>query len=159
MRPAISCWDDEERTTSPGMNHVARALVCEDDAEMRALVVAVLEGDGWQVSEAASGTEMLEVLREQGDRAYPEDPFDVIVTDVRMPGPSGMEVVARLREGGCETPVIVMTAFPDEHVVAATEGLDAILLSKPFSFDALRSASRSYAELGPFRRRSRTWLR
>ncbi|MFO0572144.1 MAG: hypothetical protein U0263_41355, partial [Polyangiaceae bacterium] len=64
-----------------------------------------------------------------------------------------------LREDGCETPVIVMTAFADERVIAATDGLDAVLLSKPFSFDALRAASRGFAELGPFRRRSRSWLR
>lgn len=65
---------------------------------------------------------------------------DVIVTDVRMPGVSGLSLVAGLRSCGCTMPVIIMSAYGDrlrenaEHV-----GADAVF-TKPFEIDDLRTA-------------------
>ncbi len=72
---------------------VGRALVVDDEAAIRAAVRRSLERHGWQVDEAADGHEgwlRLDVGGRPG-------PYDVVVTDLRMPGLSGMDLVDRLR--------------------------------------------------------------
>ena len=114
--------------------------MAEDDGAMRDLVTETLYPAGYVVTEAASGKEMLRILREASVAEYPADAFDLIVTDVRMPGNTGLDVVARIRAAGCHTPVIVVTAFPDDEVRDRAEQLNAVLLEKPFALQTLRSA-------------------
>jgi CheY-like chemotaxis protein len=80
-----------------------RILLVDDQAEMRVLMRHWLAGPEWEVVEAASGEEALELR---------DDPFDVMVIDHLMrPGMSGLEVARALREAGDERPIIVCTAF------------------------------------------------
>ena len=71
--------------------------------------------------------------------ASPWDPFDLLITDVRMPGLSGLDALRKLRAYRYQGPVVVITAFPDIDVVAEAARLDAALLPKPFSLAALSS--------------------
>jgi signal transduction histidine kinase/ActR/RegA family two-component response regulator len=85
-----------------------RALFVDDNPDTRALVRAVLEAAGAEVSLAASAVDALSALE--------RDPFDVVVTDIGMPGVDGYEFVARLREreravGRMPVSAIALTAY------------------------------------------------
>jgi DNA-binding response OmpR family regulator len=67
---------------------------------------------------------------------------DLILTDVHMPGCSGLDVIEVLRDADWKTPVIVMTAFGDDETRARAEQLGAVMLEKPFRLDSLRAAVR-----------------
>jgi len=119
----------------------ARVLVAEDDPDLRSLATVALRAAGHDVVEAVSGAELRLVLCEASIAAWPHDPFDLVVTDVRLPGASGLEIVERLRRRGCGTPIVVVTAFPDPDVEQRCRSIDALLLSKPFPLRTLREAT------------------
>jgi DNA-binding response OmpR family regulator len=114
----------------------ARILVAEDDPDLLRLVSAVLAHDGYDVLEVADGAAMLEYLAAcQSHGSAPH----VIVSDVFMPGKSGLDVLASLRKLGISAPVVLMTAFPDHCSEASALELGAVtLLAKPFELDDLR---------------------
>jgi CheY-like chemotaxis protein len=104
-----------------------RLLIAEDDVEMRAWLSEVLGQVRCQVHEATTGWDLLDIVAEEG-------PFNLVVTDVRMPGPSGLQVVEMARTAGLETPFLVITAFPDERVRSEAAALvRVVLLEKPFA--------------------------
>lgn len=115
-----------------------RVLLAEDDLELRRLLCDVLRKKGYVVTEAASGDDLLECLWE---RSHGESPFDLIVSDVRMPGLTGLEVLEGLRDDFepsiGETPVIFITAFGDEAVHEEARQMRAIVFDKPFDVDEL----------------------
>jgi DNA-binding response OmpR family regulator len=120
----------------------ARILLAEDDAEFRSLLALVLAGDGYAVEQVADGTAFSVRVREQAD-------CDLIITDVRMPGASGLDVVSRLRRGGSQIPVIVLTALRDESTQQHALLLGATLFHKPFDLDDLRTAVLNTLTHGP----------
>ncbi len=115
-------------------------LVAEDDPEMRKLVVQALRRDGHEILEASDGEQMLQRLAELFDQDSTMRAVDVIVTDVRMPMCSGLEVVERLAEARWKIPCVLMTAFGDDEVRGRAQSLGATLLDKPLSLDELREA-------------------
>lgn len=143
--------DNEEETTLPGFTYEGRVLVAEDDVAMRELVVDVLRADRRQVVEVGSGEELLRVVREQSASEWPEDAFGVIVTDHRMPNGNGLDVVEQLRRAGCYTPILLITAFADEHLRSRAEELDTMVMSKPFPLKAFRTAVGVLFSLHPSR--------
>ncbi|MGO9837936.1 MAG: response regulator [Polyangiaceae bacterium] len=64
----------------------------------------------------------------------------MIVSDIRMPICSGLQILAAMRDARWRTPVILMTAFGDETTRRHAESLDAVLVDKPFEMDDLRAA-------------------
>ncbi len=124
------------------MTRGARILVAEDDAEMRRLVAWKLRRAGFDVVEARTGADVLSCL-EPVLLDSAACPFDVIVSDIRMPLVEGLEVLAGLRESGVTTPMILMTAFGDDSVHARARALGATaVFDKPFDCDALCRAVR-----------------
>jgi len=116
-------------------------LLAEDDVAFRRLIASVLAEDGYEVLEAEDGLGLLAnietTLGVRGERA---DSF-LVVADVRMPGLSGLDVLAILRCANWQTPVILITAFGDE--ATHTEGRDlgaTAVFDKPFDVERLRSA-------------------
>jgi CheY-like chemotaxis protein len=107
---------------------------------MRRMVADGLRRDGYFVEEIADGMELLERIGRAG-----EEPLDLVVSDVLMPGNTGIEALLALRNpfrvGVCETPVILITAFADDEVTDQAERLGAILFAKPFDVDDLRTAA------------------
>jgi two-component system response regulator MprA len=99
-------------------------LVVDDDDMVRRLVRTVLEADDYQVVEATSGTDALELL----ESAAPS----VVVLDVMMPGMDGLETCRRLDHGTVK--VVMLTARDDPSLETACReaGADAFL-TKPFS--------------------------
>jgi two-component system response regulator (stage 0 sporulation protein F) len=116
-----------------------RILVAEDDPDMRALVASALRRSGYDVVEARNGMEAI-------DHIAPtvwtrRDGFEAIVSDVRMPDLTGLDLWVALRSTRFETPVILMTAFGDEELRAECRSLGATaVLDKPFDLDELHAA-------------------
>jgi DNA-binding response OmpR family regulator len=133
-------WQDEESTLGlpafQGLPIGRRVLVAEDDPAMRDLLETVLSQRGYQVATVGNGSELTTLL----GHTRAEERFDLIVSDVRMPGISGLDVIDRLREAGDTTPVVIVTAFPQGDVVERARGLEVRLLSKPFDLETLRVA-------------------
>jgi CheY-like chemotaxis protein len=117
-----------------------RILVAEDDAEMRRLVVEMLRGEGYSVTEAADGGRLLVELSRTIVRGEGADELDLIVSDVRMPICTGLQILEQLRASQWETPVILMTAFGDSATRERARELDALLLDKPFFVNDMRVA-------------------
>lgn len=120
-----------------------RVLVAEDDREMRRLVVEALSEDGYDVAEVCDGVELLAQVGSSvlfGGFGSTRPPPDLIVTDVRMPGLTGLTVIEGLRRTGTGVPVVVITAFGDEetHRIAHENGAVAVF-DKPFELDDLRA--------------------
>lgn len=103
----------------------ARILVVDDDAELRALLQRFLSEHGFHVRAADGGRAM--------DNALQREPADAIVLDLMMPGEDGLAILRRLRAGGDQTPVIVLTARGDpvDRVLGLELGADDYL-GKPF---------------------------
>ena len=125
---------------------VLSVLLAEDHAEFREIIASALAADGARVDAVADGEAALSRLFE--DRARP----DVVVSDVRMPGKTGIDLLRAMREGGLSIPVVLITGFGSSVERGAVEAFGAaILLEKPFDFDDLRTALRnlpSIARLG-----------
>lgn len=118
-------------------------MLAEDDPEMRRVVADALRKAGHEVIEASDGATLnLQLARASTEARVPEIALDLVVTDVRMPGGNGLDIVETLREAECRTPVIVMTAFGDHETRRRAERLGATLLDKPFRVEALLSAVR-----------------
>jgi two-component system response regulator HydG len=120
-----------------------RALVAEDDGAMRSLVADALRAEGFEVDEVGDGAQMLLFVM-KGPAGEPR-PYDLLVSDVRMPFLDGITVVDRLRGCGIATPVILMSAFGDEWARARAIGLDVVLMAKPFKIADLRAEVRRLA--------------
>lgn len=103
--------------------------------EMRRLLVQALRRDGYDVSETGDGLSLLALVRE---RTALGQPVHLVITDVRMPGCSGLQVLERLRGAGDNVPVILMTAFGDEDSRDEAEHYGVVLFDKPFRIDDLR---------------------
>ena len=95
-----------------------------------------LAEDGYEIDEALSGLELLALL------ARPCGRYDVVVSDIRMPGLTGLEVIDDLRAHrefkDSRVAVILVTAFPDLQARAEAGRLQATLLEKPVDMDELR---------------------
>ncbi|HEY3448975.1 MAG TPA: response regulator [Myxococcales bacterium] len=115
--------------------HAPRVLLAEDDPEMRALMAWTLRADGYEVQEVGDGDELLRAL---GTVELGEGGPDVVVTDVQMPGVSGLEVLERVRRSRARLPVLLVTAFGDWETHARAEQLGAEVLDKPIELDDLR---------------------
>jgi DNA-binding response OmpR family regulator len=113
-------------------------LVAEDDHEMRALIAAALRRDGYEVLEVANGAQLMAAFSDRCIKAMRRTP-DLVISDVRMPGRTGLDVVAGLRDAHWSVPVVLITAFGDDATHVQAQKLDAILFDKPFDIDDLRT--------------------
>lgn len=118
-----------------------RVLLAEDDEDLRRYLAAVLRARGYEVIEASNGIELL-VRLQLGLLEYPFPGFfDAVVTDVRMPGVTGMSVLDGLAVLGLAARVVVISGFADRETtrLASRQGAAAVL-SKPFETAALLRA-------------------
>ena len=108
-----------------------RVLVVDDEPGIRAIVLAMLEIEGYAVAEAMNGAEALVAVE--------ADPPDVILLDMRMPVLDGWGFASELRRRGHRTPIVVMTAARDAAGWARDIAATAFV-AKPFSYDDLIGA-------------------
>jgi CheY-like chemotaxis protein len=107
-----------------------RVLLVEDDDDNRELMTEVLEAVGYGVAAARSGVD--------GLRALSEEPIDLVVTDVGMPGMGGLEVARAAKAIAPHVPVVVVTGYAEREDIAHARGreVDAVLV-KPVDPDTL----------------------
>ena len=106
-------------------------LLIDDDDSLRRVMEFSLVESGYRVQTAASG--------EDGLRLLEKDAFDAVITDITMPGMSGMEVLARIHEREERLPVVVITAYGTiESAVEAMKKGAFDYITKPFNRDELR---------------------
>jgi DNA-binding response OmpR family regulator len=110
-------------------------LLVEDDRAIRTVLQDALANDGHQVTAAADGDEATALLRGRT--------FDLLVLDVMLPGPSGLEILQALRRVDQDTPVLLLTARSSEgdKVLGLELGADDYV-TKPFSLRELRTRVR-----------------
>ena len=109
-----------------------RILVVEDDAEMRSLLKDFFEEEGFEIDSVSNGSEAF--------RRIAREPFDLIITDIRMPGLTGLDILPGIKKLQPEVSIIVITAFGSEEVrrKALERGATAYL-EKPILFNKLRT--------------------
>jgi len=118
-----------------------RVVVADDDADLRAELASALIDDGCVVTEARDGYELLAVLAAWATGGDKSGGLDAIVTDVMMPGFSGIDVLTALQRHLIRVPIVVVTAFGDARTCRAAESLGSVsVLKKPFTIDELRAA-------------------
>ncbi len=106
-------------------------MIIEDDEEMRSLLEDFLEEEGFETDSVGNGSEAFRILV--------REIFDVVITDIRMPGLTGLEIIPGVRKLQPETSIIVITAFGSEevHQKVIERGADSYL-EKPLQFHELR---------------------
>jgi len=124
----------------------ARVVVAEDDPEMRRLIAVALRKDGYDVTEVTDGMRLLVHVLARDDQ--PERAFDLIISDLRMPVSSGLQILRGLRHSGWRVPFILCTAFGDQLTRTEAEKLGALFFDKPFELDDLRRAVRGILSPG-----------
>jgi CheY-like chemotaxis protein len=108
-----------------------RVLVVEDAGHVRSMLCELLASWGWQADGAPNAADGLEYLERGG--------YDLLLTDYRMPGMNGIELVERVRARDAHLPVIMLTATTVD-LDAACRRLRVTLLRKPLEITRLRSA-------------------
>ena len=122
-------------------------LLVEDDDEMRSLLATALRRDGYLVVECANGDDALDWLGPGVLEGDLEQLPAAIISDIRLPYFTGLDILAGVSSGLERIPVILITAFPDEDTTALASQLGArCVLSKPFPIADLRRALRSALE-------------
>ena len=117
----------QERTALPELSLVA---IIDDDASVRATTDSLVRSLGYIVHTFASAEEFL--------RSNRLDDLSCVISDVQMPGMSGVDLQAHLLTQGYRVPFIFFTAFPDERIRAQALRAGAICyLTKPFDGDSL----------------------
>jgi len=104
---------------------MARILICDDEAGLRAVIKRYARFEGHEVTEAGDGTEAV--------RACKKDNFDIIIMDVMMPELDGFSAVKEIRKSA-DTPILMLSARGEEYdkVLGFEIGVDDYVV-KPFS--------------------------
>src|SRR5205085_5629870 len=111
---------------------VGRVLVVDDNARARQSIVDVLKAAGHEVVASASAIEALKIVE--------KNPFDVIVTDLQMPGMDGLAFIRTLSERKVESQIVMITAF-----ASVTSAVEAMrygafdYIEKPFDVEQLET--------------------
>jgi DNA-binding NtrC family response regulator len=109
-------------------------LVVDDDDSVRGFVRRVLEDCGDRVALALHAYQALDILSQVNGAVR------LVLTDVRMPGLSGVELLQRVRSRWPEVPCLCMTGYAEEHETLAALMPPCPLLRKPFSMLELETA-------------------
>ena len=113
---------------SSKQNFSARLLIVDDKEQMRDVLQKFLAAEGYQIETAANGKEALEKIAKQN--------FSLILSDIKMPGIDGDELLAEILKRDARAVVILMTAFGSiEAAVSAIKRGAADYISKPFQMD------------------------
>lgn len=113
-----------------------KILFAEDESDLREVVAAYLELQGYHVDAVENGQEALAKAT--------ADAYDIIVMDIMMPVMDGISAIRQIRQAGCTTPAIFLTAKAE--IADRVEGLDAgadDYLTKPFAMEELSARLRA----------------
>ncbi len=126
--PALDPRDGESEAA---LCRPVRLLIVDDEEMMRTFLREVLSEEGYEIELAASGDEAVERLE--------ADAFDIVLTDIVMPGMDGLGVVAAARKMPTDLDVIVMTGYASMETAVESMKLGAAdYITKPFNIDQIR---------------------
>jgi CheY-like chemotaxis protein len=112
---------------------MARILITEDEDSLRSFVARALRLDGHETHEAADGAEGLEKLA--------EGPYDLLLSDIRMPVMDGIELAHRASSDFPDLKILLMTGYAEQRERADDLALKIVdVVSKPFALPDIRSA-------------------
>ncbi len=118
-----------------------RILIVDDDAGQRSLLDSFLRGQGFDTVVVESGAKALATLRAQ--------PVSLMISDVRMPGMSGLETLRQARQEHAALPVLLVTAYADvKEAVGAMRDGALNYLTKPIDLDELLATVRQVTGVG-----------
>lgn len=120
----------------PAMHHGESALLVDDDDDVRAVAKAALETVGYNVIEARTGDEAAKLAR------VVQEPIDLLVADVVMPGLSGRKLAERLRCSRPGLPVVYISGYPQHEIERGTR-----VVAKPFMAEQLLTAVQKVTQL------------
>lgn len=121
-----------------------KILTVEDESAVTRLLALVLCGPKCKVACAADGVEALAKI------ATSVHPFDIVITDHKMPRMAGLELVRKLRAQKFAGKIVVLSAFLDAENTRCYQALGVdLLLTKPFDMDELRHAIEILADEAP----------
>ena len=131
MRPLLPEWTLTRQVREAAATPKARVVVVDDEPQIRELLKAALKREGYQVSTYDDGRKALKEIE--------AEPIDVLITDLRMPTISGLDLIRTAKETRPQLGSVLITAFASTEtaVQALRFGADDYL-TKPFSIDALR---------------------
>ena len=105
-------------------------LVADDDASIRSLLRQLLTDEGYSITEAATGTEVVAQVSESSP--------DLVIMDVRMPELDGIEALPKVKQASPKTSVLIMTAFGSSNAAIKAMELGAFdYITKPFELDKI----------------------
>ncbi|MEY2394429.1 MAG: two-component system, cell cycle sensor histidine kinase and response regulator CckA [Acidobacteriaceae bacterium] len=115
--------------------HPLQVLVVEDEKTVAHMIAMVLGGPMAKIVQARNGWEALIRI------GATERPFDVVITDHRMPRMTGLELVRRLRAQNFAGKILVQSGHLSDEDIRAYEELNVdMMMSKPFDFEELQQA-------------------
>jgi CheY-like chemotaxis protein len=108
-----------------------RILVCDDEEPIRLLLNEALK-DTYEIEEATDGREAVKIVT--------REPFDLIITDIKMPGTHGLEAIERIRNRNKTIPIIICSAYRlmEDDIVVKTSDV-AAFITKPIDIKALKT--------------------
>ncbi len=114
---------------------IDRILVAEDEKQILRSLVTILECAGYRVDGAKDGHEAMDkALKAHGG----SEPVDLLLTDIFMPGMTGLELIGKMRNRGLRFPVIAITGRGDDKMAAQLRKLGCLhFIDKPFEPDEL----------------------
>lgn len=131
LAPSELARDESEPADAPAIPRSLHVMVVEDDDGVRQFIVGSLQASGFNVCEAANGSEALAGLRHQRP--------DLLIVDFAMPGMNGAELVRKVWEVHPRMPVLMATGYADMNMVEKVISPDRVL-RKPFRSDELLRA-------------------
>ena len=149
--PAVEDWPAAENIDCAGAAHRGKTLLVEDQTEVRSQIADALNEIGFTVMEAGDGTAGLEIL-ESGE------PLDLLITDVGLPGLSGLQLAEAARVSRPDLPILLITGYVGKSLETSRPAgaADMEVLRKPFTLDelaarvqALLKGGRHAALIGP----------
>ncbi|MGA2645022.1 MAG: sigma-54 dependent transcriptional regulator [Candidatus Sulfotelmatobacter sp.] len=128
---------------------MAIILIVEDEAKMRRLLELNLGEDGFSTLSAEDAESGLKLLR--------ENPVDLVLTDLKLPGMNGLEFLQAIKRQNAALPVVVMTAFGSvETAVEAMKAGASDYVLKPFSLGEMRMVIRKELDVHKLREENRS---
>lgn len=120
--------------------HGRRLVLADDDQDLRETLALAMRREGYDVVELEDGWQLLVYLATHMLHDGERSSVDLVISDVRMPGKSGLDVLAGVQWGRHPPAFILITAFADAQTRAEAWRLGATaLVTKPFTLDEMRT--------------------
>jgi len=112
------------------MEEKGNLLIVDDDLYVRTIITRKMEACGYNCTAVKDGNEALDTIKNQ--------PFDLVLLDIKMPGPSGIDILPKIIAGHPNVGVVMITAIDDTNTVVEAMQLGACdYITKPFCLEEL----------------------